>query len=99
ALSFYGAHALYLDSLLGGAQRDRLWVGPLNAPDLGFAAILVTAGLYGLRRVITCRNANGPSDRWPRTASPSPRPRLHSSAPSPPSIRKSSRGPNPRPLR
>jgi hypothetical protein len=50
ALSFYGAHALYLDSLLGGAQRDRLWVGPLNASDLGFAAIVVMAGLYGIRR-------------------------------------------------
>lgn len=48
--SAYGAHALYLDSLLGGAQRDRLWVGSISAPDLGFAAIVVIAGLYGIRR-------------------------------------------------
>ncbi len=48
--SAYGAHALYLDSLLGGAQRDRLWVGAISAPDLGFAAIVVVAGLYGIRR-------------------------------------------------
>jgi hypothetical protein len=48
--SAYGAHALYLDSLLGGAQRDRLWVGALSAQDLGFAAIVVVAGLYGIRR-------------------------------------------------
>jgi hypothetical protein len=46
----YGAHALYLDSLLGGAQRDRLWVGALSAADLGFAAIVVVAGWYGIRR-------------------------------------------------
>ncbi len=48
--SAYGAHALYLDSLLGGAQRDRLWVGAISAQDLGFAAIVVVAGLYGIRR-------------------------------------------------
>ena len=48
--SAYGAHALYLDSLLGGAQRDRLWVGAISAQDIGFAAIVVVAGLYGIRR-------------------------------------------------
>ena len=48
--SSYGAHALYLDSLRGGAQRDRLWVGSINPQDLGFAAIVVVAGLYGIRR-------------------------------------------------
>jgi hypothetical protein len=49
-LSAYGAHALYLDSLLGGAQRDRLWVGAISAQDLGFAAIVAVAGIYGIRR-------------------------------------------------
>ncbi len=48
--SAYGAHALYLDSLLAGAQRDRLWVGAISAQDIGFAAIVVVAGLYGIRR-------------------------------------------------
>jgi hypothetical protein len=48
--SAYGAHALYLDSLLGGAQRDRLWVGAISAQDIGFASIVVVAGLYGIRR-------------------------------------------------
>ena len=46
----YGAHALYLDSLLGGAQRDRLWVGSISAQDLGFAALVIVAALYGIRR-------------------------------------------------
>lgn len=46
----YGAHALYLDSMLGGAQRDRLWVGAFSPADLGFAAIVVVAGWYGIRR-------------------------------------------------
>jgi len=46
----YGAHALYLDSLLGGAQRDRLWSGAISPRDLGFAAIVVVAGWYGIRR-------------------------------------------------
>jgi hypothetical protein len=48
--SAHGAHALYLDSLLRGALRDRLWVGAISAQDLGFAAIVVVAGLYGIRR-------------------------------------------------
>ncbi len=46
----YGAHALYLDSLLGGAQRDRLWTGAISPRDLGFAAIVIAAGWYGIRR-------------------------------------------------
>jgi hypothetical protein len=46
----YGAHALYLDSLLRGAQRDRLWLGAFSPQDLGFAAIVVIAGWYGIRR-------------------------------------------------
>lgn len=46
----YGAHALYLDSLLGGAQRDRLWTGAISPQDLGFAALVVLAGWYGIRR-------------------------------------------------
>ncbi|HEV2262452.1 MAG TPA: hypothetical protein VGR69_09225 [Candidatus Rubrimentiphilum sp.] len=50
AFSMYGAHALYLDSLLGGAQRDRLWAGAFTPQNLGFAAIVVLAGWYGIRR-------------------------------------------------
>lgn len=46
----YGAHALYLDSLLGGAQRDRLWAGAFTPQNIGFAAIVVIAGWYGIRR-------------------------------------------------
>lgn len=46
----YGAHAMYLDSLLRGAQRDRLWVGAFSPQDLGFAALVVVAGWYGIRR-------------------------------------------------
>lgn len=49
-LTAYGAHALYLDSLLSGAQRDRLWTGAISAQDLGFAGIIVIAGWYGIRR-------------------------------------------------
>ncbi len=48
--SAHGAHALYLDSLVRSVQRDRLWVGAISAQDLGFAAIVVVAGLYGIRR-------------------------------------------------
>jgi hypothetical protein len=48
--SAHGSHALYLDSMLRGAQRERLWVGAISAQDLGFAAIVVVAGLYGIRR-------------------------------------------------
>ena len=46
----YGAHALYLDALKAGAQRDRLWNGNITAPAIGFSAILIVAGWYGLRR-------------------------------------------------
>lgn len=46
----YGAHALYLDSLLPGAQRDRLWNGGLGVNALAFCAVLVTAAWYGVRR-------------------------------------------------
>ncbi len=46
----YGAHALYLDALRAGAQRDRLWNGNISAPVLGFCGVLVVAACYGLRR-------------------------------------------------
>jgi hypothetical protein len=46
----YGAHALYLDSLFPGAQRDRLWDGGLTFNTLAFAGIVITAGWYGVRR-------------------------------------------------
>ena len=46
----YGAHALYLDSLLGGAQRDAIWSGGMSAQSAGFAALLVIAAWYGVRR-------------------------------------------------
>jgi hypothetical protein len=46
----YGAHALYLDVLLPGAQRDPLWNGGITLNGLGFCAVIVTAGWYGVRR-------------------------------------------------
>ncbi|HET6894923.1 MAG TPA: hypothetical protein VFH72_06015 [Candidatus Baltobacteraceae bacterium] len=46
----YGAHALYLDSLLAGAQRDHLWNGGITVNGLAFCAILITGGWYGVRR-------------------------------------------------
>jgi hypothetical protein len=46
----YGAHALYLDALKSGAQRDRLWNGDIGAASVGFSAIVVVAAWYGLRR-------------------------------------------------
>jgi hypothetical protein len=46
----YGAHALYLDSLLGGAQRDRIWSGGFSVPGLAFTAMLALAGWYGVKR-------------------------------------------------
>lgn len=46
----YGAHALYLDALVPGAQRDRVWSGGLGFASLGFAALIVVAGWYGVRR-------------------------------------------------
>lgn len=46
----YGAHALYLDGLLAGAQRDHLWSSGISPSTLGFAGILTVAAWYGLRR-------------------------------------------------
>lgn len=46
----YGSHVLYLDALLSGAQRDRIWTGSISTQALGFAAIVVLAGWYGMRR-------------------------------------------------
>lgn len=46
----YGAHALYIDSLLPGAQRDHLWSGGIGINMLGFCGVLVTAAWYGVRR-------------------------------------------------
>lgn len=46
----YGAHALYLDALLPGAQRNHLWNGGLTVDMLAFSAIIVTAAWYGVRR-------------------------------------------------
>lgn len=46
----YGAHALYLDSLLPGAQHEALWTRTLTPPQLGFCAIVLIAAWYGLRR-------------------------------------------------
>jgi hypothetical protein len=46
----YGAHALYLDALLPGAQRDPLWTGGLTVNALAFAAVVITASWYGVRR-------------------------------------------------
>ena len=46
----YGAHALYLDALKAGAQRDTLWNGNITAPVLGFSAVMIVAAWYGLRR-------------------------------------------------
>ncbi|MFN2448187.1 MAG: hypothetical protein ABR508_00130 [Candidatus Baltobacteraceae bacterium] len=46
----YGAHALYLDALKEGAQRDRLWSADISASALGFAGVLTVAAWYGLRR-------------------------------------------------
>jgi hypothetical protein len=46
----YGAHALYLDSLMPGAQRDRLWNGGLSVNALAFCGVVVTAAWYGVRR-------------------------------------------------
>jgi hypothetical protein len=46
----YGAHALYLDALLPGAQRDLIWNGGLGLDAMAFAALLITAAWYGVRR-------------------------------------------------
>lgn len=46
----YGAHALYLDSMWPGAQRDRIWNGGLTISGIGFSALLTVAAWYGVRR-------------------------------------------------
>jgi hypothetical protein len=46
----YGAHALYLDALLPGAQRNHLWNGGLTVDTLAFSGIIITAAWYGVRR-------------------------------------------------
>jgi type IV secretory pathway TrbD component len=46
----YGAHALYLDSLLRGADRERVWSNGMGVASIGFGALLVVAGWYGVRR-------------------------------------------------
>jgi hypothetical protein len=46
----YGAHALYLDALLPGAQRNHLWNGGITIDSFAFCALVVTAGWYGVRR-------------------------------------------------
>jgi hypothetical protein len=46
----YGAHVLYLDALLDGAQRDRIWGGSFAVEPLAFVALLALAGWYGVKR-------------------------------------------------
>lgn len=46
----YGAHALYLDSLLPGAQRNHLWNGGFSVNSLAFCGLIITAAWYGVRR-------------------------------------------------
>lgn len=46
----YGPHALYLDALTAGAQRDRLWNGGFTVAALAFCAVVVFAAWYGVRR-------------------------------------------------
>ena len=46
----YGAHALYLDALGHGVQRDRIWNGGISVSALGFALLIIVAGWYGVRR-------------------------------------------------
>ncbi|HZZ64761.1 MAG TPA: hypothetical protein VFE17_04625 [Candidatus Baltobacteraceae bacterium] len=46
----YGPHALYLDALGAGAQRDRLWSGGFTVAALAFCAVVVFAAWYGVRR-------------------------------------------------
>ncbi len=53
----YGAHALYLDALAAGAQRDRLWNGGFALPAVGFSAMAIFAGWYGVRRRSHCGDA------------------------------------------
>ncbi len=46
----YGPHALYLDALALGAQRDRLWNGGFSLQAASFCALIVSAAWYGVRR-------------------------------------------------
>lgn len=46
----YGAHLLYLDALLPGAQRNHLWNGGLTVDALAFSGVVITAAWYGVRR-------------------------------------------------
>lgn len=46
----YGAHALYFDALLPGAQRDHLWNGGFSVNTLAFSGVIITAAWYGVRR-------------------------------------------------
>lgn len=46
----YGAHALYLDALLPGAQRNQLWNGGFTADTLAFSGVIIAAAWYGVRR-------------------------------------------------
>lgn len=46
----YGAHALYFDALLPGAQRNHLWNGGFTADTLAFSGVVITAAWYGVRR-------------------------------------------------
>jgi hypothetical protein len=46
----YGAHALYLDAFLPGAQRDRLWNGGFDFNTIAFSAVVIAAAWYGVRR-------------------------------------------------
>ncbi|HEY9179713.1 MAG TPA: hypothetical protein VIO32_03275, partial [Candidatus Baltobacteraceae bacterium] len=46
----YGAHALYFDALLPGAQRNHLWNGGFSVNTLAFCGVIVTAAWYGVRR-------------------------------------------------
>ena len=46
----YGAHLLYLDAFVAGAQHDRLWNSVFTLPAASFCAVIVVAGWYGVRR-------------------------------------------------
>lgn len=55
----YGAHALYLDALLNGAQRDRIWTGVFSPQSLAFITVLAIAGWYGVKRQARAADALG----------------------------------------
>ena len=46
----YGAHVLYLDAFVAGAQRNPLWTGALSLSATSFCAVIVLAAWYGVRR-------------------------------------------------